>query len=276
MALLAFAGLFAGPALAMCGGDDVPVLALSRDDAVREIRKDNRYTQGLIVSDDVLYESTGQWGHSGLYAIDRDTGQSTELARLDERLFGEGLARLGDRLFQLTWRSGMGFVYDVSELGGSGPATARVVRYGGEGWGLTNADQQLVLSDGTSVLRIIDPADFSVVDTLDVTFADGPVHRLNELEMVEGRILANIYGEALIVAIDPATGCVDAVIDANALVADMQSELAGLDNPICGGRCNPLDFVLNGIAYDAKTSELFLTGKNWPVVLVFKNPLSPT
>lgn len=269
-----FVWLTAAPADAMCRTDTVGVTKIGRGDSVREIRKEPRYTQGLIVSDDVLFESSGQWGHSGLYAIDRETGQSTELARLDDRLFGEGLARLGDRLFQLTWRSGKGFVYDVPTPLPGNLAAPQFFEYDGEGWGLTTIDGRLVLSDGTDTLRIIDPHDFSVDATIEVILGDRPVDQLNELEMVGGLILANLYGDALIVAINPANGCVAAVVDARPLVADMQEELRRIEDPICGGACNPLDFVLNGIAYDPVAAELFLTGKNWPLILVFKNPLS--
>ncbi|MCP4383027.1 MAG: glutaminyl-peptide cyclotransferase [Hyphomicrobiales bacterium] len=272
--MAAFIWLTGTPADAMCRTDAVQVTTIARDDAVREIRKDHRYTQGLIVSDDVIFESTGQWGRSGLYAIDRETGRSTELAGMDDKLFGEGLARLGGRLFQLTWRSGMAFAYDIAASQGDSLPAPKVFRYSGEGWGLTNMQERLVLSDGTDTLRIIDPEDFSVDDRIEVSLGERRVDRLNELEMVEGLILANLYGEALIIAIDPATGCVAAVIDARPLVADMQEALRQIEDPVCGGGCNPLDFVLNGIAYDPDTSELFLTGKNWPLILVFGNPLA--
>lgn len=250
------------------------VITLDRGAAIREIPKEPRYTQGLVMVDGVLYEGSGYWEHSGVYRIDRRTGRSTEIARLDDRLFGEGLAELGDRLYQLTWRSGLAFVYDLE----AGPAatlpTPRTIRHGGEGWGLTAVDARLVLSDGSSRLKVLDPEDFSVEREIAVTYGGQPVDRLNELETVDDLILANLYGDSHIVAIDPTDGCVRAVIDARRLVAEVQKDLARLRNPVCGGPCASLDFVLNGIAYDPESAELYLTGKNWPLILVFANPIA--
>ncbi len=202
------------------------------------------FTQGLVWDGGVFYESTGLYGKSSLRRADPGTGQVLERRLVDPNLFGEGLARIGDRLLQLTWHAGIVLVYDLASL-------QLIDEYGfnGQGWGLAYDGERLVMSDGSHRLTYRDPEDFRWRATLEVTLAGRPVNHLNELEFAEGKLYANVWGEERIVRIDPDTGGVDAVIDASNLLAP--DEKARVD-------------VLNGIAYDAVSKTFWLTGKFWP------------
>lgn len=262
----------AGVPAPSCAVANIRRVSVNRGAAVREIAKTPAYTQGLIFTDGQLYESTGWRGRSAIYRLDDNGGQRRELARLDDHLFGEGLARIDDRLYQLTWRAGLAFAYAFD------PDDRALVRistfsHDGEGWGLTNLGGELVLSDGSDVLSFIDPATFEGARALPVRLGAEPIRQLNELEIVDGEILANIYGQPVVVGIDPRTGCVTTVIDATDLVNDVGSDLRAVAEPICSATCSPLDFVLNGIAYNPGRGELYLTGKNWPHVFVFRDIL---
>lgn len=251
---------------------DIRVLPIDHATATRVIAKVPEYTQGLIFIDDALYEGTGAWGRSAIYRIDLRRGVRSELVSLDRDLFGEGLARVGERFYQLTWRAGLAFVYEADA---TGKGLTRVARFEheGEGWGLTDLDGELVLSDGSDHLSFIDPQTFAVTRKVQARLGSRPVPNLNELEAVGTVVLANVYGESSIVAIDPASGCVTAVIDASDLVTDMAAELKALSDPICTGLCSDWDFVLNGIAYDEDARELYITGKNWPAIFVYRDLL---
>jgi len=202
------------------------------------------FTQGLLFHDGFLYESTGQYGESTLRRVDPESGRVEQVVHLPRRFFGEGLAWHDGRLYQLTWKEGTGFVYDPSTLEKTGEFT-----YEGEGWGLTSDGQQLIMSNGTPKLRFLNPKTFEVTRELTVRDAGVPVEKLNELEYVEGRILANLWTSDDIVCIDPATGRVTARLDVSRLQRPRPP--------------NP-DAVANGIAYDPDTRLLFLTGKRWP------------
>ncbi len=206
------------------------------------------FTQGLLWHDGRLYESTGLKGASTVREVSLEDGKVLRSRALGGQYFGEGLACDGDRLVQLTWQHGKGFVYrretfePVSEFS-----------YLGEGWGLTFDGSRFILSDGTSNLRFLDPETFAVVKTVQVTSGGKPVGRLNELEWVEGRIYANIWQEDIIAVIVPDTGEVEAWID-----------LTGILTP--EDRAGHRVDVLNGIAYDPATKRLWVTGKEWPVL----------
>jgi len=202
------------------------------------------FTQGLLFHDGFLYESTGQYGESTLRRVDPESGRVEQVVHLPRRFFGEGLAWHDGRLYQLTWKEGTGFVYDPGTLEKTGEFT-----YEGEGWGLTSDGQQLIMSNGTPKLRFLNPETFEVTRELTVRDAGVPVEKLNELEYVEGRILANLWTSDDIVCIDPATGHVTARLD-----------VSRLQRPRPPNR----DAVANGIAYDPDTRLLFLTGKRWP------------
>lgn len=204
------------------------------------------FTQGLAFDDQgALYESTGQRGQSSLRRVELSSGAVLQRHDLPAALFGEGLTVFGDRIIQLTWQAGRAFVYDKTSFDLLGEFTYRT-----EGWGLTHDGRRLIMSDGTATLSFRHPDTFAETARLTVRDHRGPVIRLNELEYVGGEILANIWQADRIARIDPHTGHVTGWID-----------LSGLLQP--DDRRRPVD-VLNGIAYDARTNRLFVTGKWWP------------
>jgi glutamine cyclotransferase len=209
------------------------------------------YTQGLLVHGGRLLESTGIEGRSDVREVDEHTGRVLRRTELEPREFGEGIAVLGDRLYQLTWKSGRGRVYDARTL-----APIDSFSYEGEGWGLATDGTMLYLSDGTSQLRVIDPAGFRVVRTVPVTEAGKPVHSLNELEWVRGELWANIYQTDFVARIDPASGRVVGWID-----------LAKLLSPAERGAVGSRGGVANGIAYDSTSDAVLVTGKYWPFLV---------
>ena len=204
------------------------------------------YTEGLFYKDGHLYESTGQVGESTVRKVELETGEVLQRHRLPRQYFGEGIVDWKGRMVQLTWQSGTGFVYDLASF-----TPQKTFSYPGEGWALTRDDRQLYMSDGTAELRVLDPETLSEVRRIQVT-ADGvPVTHLNELEWVDGEIYANVWLTDRIARIDPASGHVVGWIDLSGLF-----DISQLPNPV--------DDVLNGIAWDAAGKRLFVTGKCWP------------
>jgi glutamine cyclotransferase len=202
------------------------------------------FTQGLVINKGVLYESTGLYGSSSLRRVDLETGDVLQMHTLPPELFGEGITVFGDRIIQLTWLKQTGFVYekDTFEL-------LQEFNYPTQGWGITNDDNQLIMSDGTSTLYFLNPETFEKTLQVEVHDSDSnPVTNLNELEYINGKVYANIWGEEKIAVINPHTGQVTAWID-----------LTGIYNQATH---NP-GSVLNGIAYDAQGDRLFVTGKLW-------------
>jgi glutamine cyclotransferase len=214
------------------------------------------FTQGLVFRQGNFVESTGLNGESTLRETDVKTGRILKQVSVARQFFAEGLAVLGDRAYQLTWQGEKGFVYDVDTF-----RLEREFAYAGEGWGLTTDGRALILSDGTSRIRFIDPATFQVIRMIDVTASGKPVVRLNELEWINGEIFANVWQTDEVVRIDPANGAVRGVID-----------FSGLLSPQDRG---PRTDVLNGIAYDAATDRLFITGKCWPKIFEVRLKLRP-
>lgn len=202
------------------------------------------YTQGLFIHDGILYESTGQYGQSSLRKTDLKTGRVLNIIPLSKRYFGEGSCILNNKIYWLTYREQTVFVYDLS-LKQTGE-----FHYSGEGWGLTTDGAHLIMSDGSSILRFINPENFSEMRSLHVTYKGSALPMLNELEYINGEIWANVYTENHIVRIDPVSGKVNGIVFLNNLLP------ASL-------RTRNTD-VLNGIAYDTATSKLYVTGKNWP------------
>lgn len=205
------------------------------------------FTQGLEFDDGRLFESRGLYDEDVvLTQIDPADGTAIEQVMRDpgEEYFAEGLTVVGDRLIQLTWRAGMAFVYDVDTLERTGTFT-----YQGEGWGLCDQPDRLVMSDGTATLTFRDPVTFEATGTVTVTLDGEPVERLNELECVDGMVWANVWQTDSIVVVDPADGAVTSVVDASGLLTP--EEAADAD-------------VLNGIAYDPDGDTWLLTGKRWP------------
>jgi glutaminyl-peptide cyclotransferase len=206
----------------------------------------NAFTQGLIFLDGYLYESTGRRGQSSLRKVNLATGQVEQYRAVSPEFFAEGLTEFDGRLIQLTWQSGIGFVYDLADFGPEGR-----FRYSGEGWGLTHDGERLIMSDGTATLRFLDPGDFRLLGSVTVIDEGSPLINLNELEFIDGEVWANIWYDERIARIDPETGNVLGYID-----------LSGV-YPASG---RSADAVVNGIAYDAESDRIFVTGKLWPAI----------
>ncbi len=203
------------------------------------------FSQGLVIENGDLYEGTGLYGESTLRQVDLKTGKVLKEYKLNPQIFGEGITFVDDTIVQLTWRRGLAIVYDRKTL-----RPLRSFTYRGEGWGLTYDGTHLIMSDGTSRLRFLNPKTFRVVKRLRVNDGRREVPQLNELEYVGGEIFANVWHTDRIARISPKTGEVLGWID-----------LGGLLKP---GEMKNEEAVLNGIAYDAKTKKLYVTGKNWP------------
>ena len=202
------------------------------------------FTQGLEYVDGVLYEGTGLNGHSSIRRVNLETGDVLKQHSIGDQYFGEGITVFNSDLFELTWQSGIAFVYDRNTL-----TPRKSFRYSGEGWGLTHDGTNLIMSDGTEFIRFLDPATFAERRRLRVTGVGQPVKNLNELEYVKGEIFANVWMTDYIARIDPSSGRVNGYIDLRGLLP---------------ARDLPRDSVLNGIAYDAQKDRLFITGKLWP------------
>jgi glutamine cyclotransferase len=208
----------------------------------------NAFTQGLVYLEGVLYEGTGRHGQSTLRRVELESGEVTQSVELDSDFFGEGIAVVGDRVYQLTWQEGTCFVYDRETF-----ELLESFSYATEGWGLTTDGDRLIMSDGTSRLYFRDLATFEQIGHVDVRDGDEPVFDLNELEYVDGEIWANVWTTDLIARIDPATGQVIGWIDLTGLLELDEDQAQSVD-------------VLNGIAYDPETGRIFVTGKLWPTL----------
>jgi glutamine cyclotransferase len=203
------------------------------------------FTQGLVYHGGLLYEGTGQESRSSLRKVKLETGEVLSQLNLESQLFGEGIAISGEKIYQLTWQSKVGFVYDL--------ASFRLISkfyYQTEGWGLTAMGDDLVMSDGSNILYIVEPQSFNVIGQIEVYDNKAKVGQLNELEFINGEIWANIWQTDLIARIEPSSGKVIAYVDLKGILKDPQTD-TGVD-------------VLNGIAYDNATRRIFVTGKNWP------------
>ncbi|HKP71485.1 MAG TPA: glutaminyl-peptide cyclotransferase [Pyrinomonadaceae bacterium] len=204
------------------------------------------FTQGLIFLDGVLWESTGQYGSSSLRKVELKTGKVIKMIPVPRDYFAEGMTVFQGKVFQLTWQSHKGFIYDPATFQKQGEFA-----YPTEGWGLTHDGESLIMSDGSNLIRFLDPTTFQTTRVLSVIDEGGePVSHLNELEYVKGEIYANIWQTDRIVRVDPKSGKILGWIDLTGLLSDAE-------------RTDESD-VLNGIAYDAKDHRLFVTGKLWP------------
>jgi len=217
-------------------------------------RDTSAFTQGLAYRDGFLYEGTGREGQSSLRKVRLETGEIVQQVNLEPDLFGEGITLLNDKVIQLTWKSGIGFVYDLNSF-----RLLRRFSYSGEGWGLATNGRELFLSDGTSEIRVLDGETFQEKRRIKVHEGSTAVDQLNELEFVEGQVFANLWHSNRVARISPQTGDVVGWID-----------LTGLLSPMY--RLEP-EAVLNGIAYDPIRKRLFVTGKLWP--RIFEIKLSP-
>jgi glutamine cyclotransferase len=201
------------------------------------------FTQGLEYFDGFLYESTGETGQSSVRKVDLESGKVLQKTDLASEYFGEGLTIFRGKIYQLTWLSKIGFVYEVKSF-----RRLRDFHYYGEGWGLAHDESNLILSDGTNTLRFLDPETFAVVRTLEVYAGAEAVTNLNELECIGNDIYSNVWHANRIARIDARTGQVRDWIDLSALAAQEQKEPEG---------------VLNGIAFDPARHRFFVTGKDW-------------
>ena len=203
------------------------------------------YTQGLLWADSVLYESTGQYGHSDVRRVDLRSGRVLAVRALPANQFGEGLALLGGRLYQLTWQSGIAYTYDAATL-----APRDSFHYAGEGWGLATDGTSLIMSDGSDSLRILSPANFGVQRVVHVKYNGSPIRQLNELEYVNGELLANVFESNWILRIDPKSGEVRETID----FVDLFPKRPDYAE------------VMNGVALSPDGQQILVTGKHWPVM----------
>ncbi len=202
------------------------------------------YTQGLYWHDGYLWEGTGEYENSKLRKVELETGKAVKEISLADKYFGEGIALLDGLIYQLTWREGEAFVYDAGTFERVGS-----FKYPGEGWGLTTDGERLYMSDGTSTIKVLDPLNFKILSTFEVRDGRRPVRMLNELEWINGRIWANVYMTDEVAIIDPVTGQLTGRIDFTGLLPQAERM--------------PYTDVLNGIAYDAETGRIFVTGKKW-------------
>ncbi len=213
---------------------------------------DNKaFTQGLTVADGRLFESTGQTG-SWIAEVDIATGTQDKKVVLHDKYFGEGIAILNKKIYQLTWKNHVGFIYDLGTF-----EKIKEFHYDHEGWGITTDDHYLIVSDGTSKIRFLDTLTLKLVRDINVKDGQKTVDQLNELEFIDGFIFANQWQTNYILKINPTTGAVVGRMDLSALAEKMY--------PL-----NPQADVLNGIAYEKKSKLLLITGKLWPALFALK------
>lgn len=203
------------------------------------------YTQGLVIEKGQMFEGTGRYGSSTLREVDLKTGAVLKSLSLDKQYFGEGITILDGNIYQLTWKNHYCFVYDLKTF-----QYKEYVQYVFEGWGLTNNGKELIVSDGSSDIRFVDPTSFKELRKIAVKDGDVRVKNLNELEFIDGEIWANIWYEDRIARISPETGKLLGWIDLSSLYPANQRK--------------DRDQVLNGIAQDPDTKKIYVTGKNWP------------
>ncbi len=213
------------------------------------------FTQGLVIHNGELYESTGQNGTSWIGVVDINSGKADKKVVLDTKYFGEGITILNNKVYQLTYKHNVGFVYALNDF-----KKLRDFMYDPtikEGWGLTHDHTNLIMSDGTDRLFFLDTVSLQVIRTLKVSDAVGPVTNLNELEYIDGHVFANVWNTNNIVKIDPATGKITGRLDLTQLANDVR-------------KTHPKVDVLNGIAWHESTNSMLVTGKHWPFVYILK------
>jgi glutaminyl-peptide cyclotransferase len=221
------------------------------------------FTEGFLFHDGQLYESTGtepdmpDSRRSLFGTVDLTTGKITPKVEIDrKKFFGEGIVFLDGKVYQLTYTTKVGFVYDAKTFKKLGEFTIPTK----EGWGMTTDGARLLMSDGTSNITWLDPTTFRLVRVLGVTDNNGPVSNINELELIKGYLYANQWQTNYILKIDTASGKVVGKINLDALAGDIKNKYPGAD-------------VLNGIAYDSTSGKVYVTGKLWPNIFEIKFPL---
>ena len=208
------------------------------------------YTQGLEVYKGKLYESTGDFVNSSLRITDAKTGKVEQKHMMGTAdIFGEGITIFKDKIYQLTWKNNLVNVYDVKDIN----KPIKTFNWPYEGWGITHNDSDLIISDGSANLFFVNPEDFKVKSTKQVTDNIGPVREINELEYFNGFVFANVYGSDIILKIDPANGHVAGVINLPKLIQQYAKDFTPDEQE-----------VLNGIAWDSASKKMYITGKRWP------------
>jgi glutaminyl-peptide cyclotransferase len=210
------------------------------------------FTQGLLIHNGELFESTGQFGTSWIGVVDINTGKVDKKVVLDNRYFGEGISILNNKVYQLTYQTKVGFVYDLKTF-----KKLKEWNYNSEGWGLTHDNVNLIMSDGSDKLHYLDTVTLEILKSIKVTDEKGPVKNLNELEYIEGFVFANVWQTNIILKIDPTTGKVVGRLDLSKLASDARKASPKID-------------VLNGIAWHPDTRSFLVTGKNWPNIYILK------
>jgi glutaminyl-peptide cyclotransferase len=205
------------------------------------------FTQGFEFFNNILYESTGDYGTSHIFAYYPQTGKIINSLKIDDQYFGEGITILNEKIYQLTYKSKIGFIYDLNNFKKLGEFSFSSA----EGWGLTNDGKYLIMSDGTSKITYLDPNDFSIVKSLEISNHQGWVDLINELEYVDGFIYANIWTKDLIIKFDASNGKIVSQINMKGLHSNLST--------------NRID-VLNGIAWNKDDKTFYLTGKFWPKI----------
>ena len=208
------------------------------------------FTEGLVYESGYLYESTGKYNESTLRKVDLQTGEILKLYKLDENYFGEGITLYNNKIFQLTWKSNVGFIYDKDSF-----KLINKFYYNTEGWGITHNDEHLIMSDGTDEIFFLNPQNFKKVYSIKVHDEFKPITRLNELEFIKGEIYANVWKSNKIARICPHSGEITGWIQLKGLLSPKEYKNAG---------------TLNGITYDKQDNRIFVTGKMWPKIFEIK------
>ena len=216
--------------------------ALSKANIIKKYKHDpSAFTQGLVYQNDHFFESTGGWGSSEIRKINKHTGKVINFNKLQSKYFGEGLTIYDNRIFQVTWKSNKGFVYDINNF-----KLLDDFKIYGQGWGLTNDGKSLILSDGSEKIYYLNPKNFEIEKTISVSVNGNKLIYINELEFIRGEIWANIWKSNDIITVNPLSGIVTSIFDISKI-----SEQTEIED------------VANGIAWDKVNDKIFITGKNW-------------
>ena len=216
--------------------------ALSKANIIKKFKHDpSAFTQGLVYQNDHFFESTGGWGSSEIRKINKHTGKVINFNKLQSKYFGEGITIYDNKIFQVTWKSNKGFVYDINNF-----KLLDDFNIYGQGWGLTNDGQSLILSDGSEKIYYLNPKNFEIEKTISVSVNGNKLIYINELEFIRGEIWANIWKSNDIITVNPLSGIVTSIFDISKI-----SEQTEIED------------VANGIAWDKVNDKIFITGKNW-------------
>ncbi len=216
--------------------------ALSKANIIKKFKHDpSAFTQGLVYQNDHFFESTGGWGSSEIRKINKHTGKVINFKKLQSKYFGEGITIYDNKIFQVTWKSNKGFVYDINNF-----KLLDDFNIYGQGWGLTNDGQSLILSDGSEKIYYLNPKNFEIEKTISVSVNGNKLIYINELEFIRGEIWANIWKSNDIITVNPLSGIVTSIFDISKI-----SEQTEIED------------VANGIAWDKVNDKIFITGKNW-------------